>query len=362
MVLLRGLFGAELSYLPTTLNILQCLGWGIFELVTIATAAHVVAPGLPRWAYVLIAGATTGVLTVRPLGAIRVFRRYVTGAVVVVLAYLLVELARHPLPPLGRGTWSGFWAATDTVVAAAISFAPLAADYTRHSRTERAAFGGAFLGYSTTQILCYLIGLMALLTVARSPSDIYGAFIALPLGSLGFAILAVRELDQSFANVYSTAVSTQNLRPLWDRRVLAGSIAVLTTALALLLNIADYENFLVLLGSVFVPMFGVLVMDFFVVSRGRWDLSRQSRPRWGMLAAWAVGFATYQLINPGYISWWVSAWHSVAGFIGFAPENWMSASIMSFSVSAAATLIGGSVAAIARYLRRDAGAQPVAVP
>ena len=35
---------------------------------------------------------------------------------------------------------------------------------------------------------------------------VYGAFIALPLGSLGFAILAARELDQAFANVYSTAV------------------------------------------------------------------------------------------------------------------------------------------------------------
>ena len=47
MVLLRGLFGARLSYLPTALNILQCVGWGIFELVTIATAAHTVAPALP---------------------------------------------------------------------------------------------------------------------------------------------------------------------------------------------------------------------------------------------------------------------------------------------------------------------------
>ena len=40
MVLLRGLFGARLSYLPTLINIVQCLGWGIFELVTISTAAH----------------------------------------------------------------------------------------------------------------------------------------------------------------------------------------------------------------------------------------------------------------------------------------------------------------------------------
>jgi hypothetical protein len=45
--LLRGLFGARLSYLRTVLNILQCLGWAVFELVTTATAAHAVAPRLP---------------------------------------------------------------------------------------------------------------------------------------------------------------------------------------------------------------------------------------------------------------------------------------------------------------------------
>src|SRR5487761_1561971 len=116
MVLLRGLFGAELSYLPTVLNIIQCIGWGVFELVTIATAAHTVAPALPRFGYVLLAGAATGLLTIRPLGAIRVLRKYATSAVLIVLVYLLVELVRHPLPGLGHGTWSGFWAATDTVV------------------------------------------------------------------------------------------------------------------------------------------------------------------------------------------------------------------------------------------------------
>ena len=78
MVLLRGLFGARLSYLPTVLNILQCVGWGIFELVTIATAAHRVAPALPKWGYVTIAGVVTAVLAVRPLGFIRTLRRYVT--------------------------------------------------------------------------------------------------------------------------------------------------------------------------------------------------------------------------------------------------------------------------------------------
>jgi NCS1 family nucleobase:cation symporter-1 len=322
----------------------------VFELVTIATAAHTVAPALPRTAYVLIAGLATALLTVRPLGAIRVLRKYATSAVLIVLCYLFVQLIRHPLPGFTHGTWSGYWAATDTVVAVAISFAPLAADYTRHSRSPRAAFAGTLAGYGTTQVLCYVIGLLALVTVAHgNPDQIYGAFIALPLGALGFAILAVRELDQAFANVYSTAVSTQNLRPLWDRRVLAGTIAALTTAGALWLNISDYENFLVLIGSVFVPMTAVLIADYFVVSRGRWDVSATARSRWLMLLPWAAGFVTYQLINPGYVSWWASAWTSFGHDIGFTAASWMSASILSFAVAAAVTLLIGG---LTRWLSR----------
>ncbi|HEY5265913.1 MAG TPA: cytosine permease [Acidimicrobiales bacterium] len=353
MVLMRGLFGARLSYLPTVLNVVQCLGWGIFELVTISTAAHIVAPSLPRWIYVILAGVITGLLTLRPLGAIRVLRRFATPAVLVVLAYLFFELVRHPLPSLGHGTWSGFWAANDTVVAAAISFAPLAADYTRHARTSRSAFWGTLVGYSVTQVLCYVIGLLALVTVARSPSDIYGAFIAVPLGSLCFAILAARELDQSFANVYSTAVSIQNVRPRWDRRVLAIIIATMATILTLWINIADYENFLVLLGSVFIPMTGVFIVDFFLLSKSRWSVSASARPRLSLLVPWVMGFVAYQLINPGYIGWWVTMWTHVARLIDFRAPSWMSASVTSFVVASVATLLGRGAANLRRRWRTD---------
>ncbi|HEY1622712.1 MAG TPA: cytosine permease [Streptosporangiaceae bacterium] len=343
MVLLRGLFGARVSYLPTLINVVQLFGWGIFELVTISTAAQTVVPHFlhldaPRWAYALIAGVITALLTIRPLGAIRVLRRYAAIAVVVVMVYLLVQLLRQPLPAFTHGTWTGFWSATDTVVGAAISFVPLAADYTRHSRTPRGAFAGALAGYSVTQILCYAIGLLALVTVAHGDTaHIFGAFIALPVGALAFAVLAARELDQSFADVYSTAVSVQNLRPLWDRRVLAVSVASLCTAGAIWLNISSYESFLDALGAVFVPMSAVLVVDYFVVSRGRWDLSESARARWLMLVPWAAGFVMYQLINPGYGGWWTSLWTS----LHFPVQPWMSASIMSFLVAAAVTLLCG---------------------
>src|ERR1700744_3917867 len=44
MVLMRGLFGRELSYLPTVINLVQLLGWTVFEIVVISSAADQLFP------------------------------------------------------------------------------------------------------------------------------------------------------------------------------------------------------------------------------------------------------------------------------------------------------------------------------
>jgi len=358
MVLLRGLLGARVSYLPTVLNIVQMVGWGTFELVTIATAAATVLPSVPQWIFVVVGGVITTGLSLYPLGAVRVLRKYVTVAVVIALAYLFFELLSHPLPPLTEGTWSGFSIGVDTTVAVAVSWVPMAADYARHSRSSAAAFTGAFFGYGLTQIACYALGLLALVTVAADGDQIFAAFIAVPLGGLAFAVLAIREIDQSFANVYSATVSTQNVRPRWDRRYVAVTVGVLITMLALAVNIYGYASFLSLIGSVFVPLFAVLTIDYYCFSGRRgWDLTSDSASRWLMLVPWALGFVTYQLIYPGQVGWWARAWGDLAQAIGFVARPWMSASLFSFAVAATLTVVVGGVS---RWAGRRSPAQPSA--
>jgi len=355
MVLLRGLFGTKPSYLPTVLNVVQLVGWTTFELVTISTALHQLAPSVQRWVFALAAGVLTTLLALRPLGWIRVLRKYVTVAVVLALVYLGVQLLRHPLPALGEGSWDGFWVAVDTVIGVAVSWVPLASDYSRHARTPRSAFLGSFVGYGVTQIACYALGLLALVTVAgRDPDKIFGSFIAIPLGAIVFGVLTIRELDQSFADTYSTAVSVQNLRPSWDRRALAGAVGLLATIGALAFNISDYENFLILIGSLFVPLLGVLVIDYFVVRRGRWDLSEQSPPRWPNLLAWALGFVAFQLVNPGSLSWWTAMWAPLNRAMGFTSPSWLGASPFSFVVAAVAAWALSGLTTW-RRARHDAG-------
>jgi NCS1 family nucleobase:cation symporter-1 len=285
-------------------------------------------------------------------------------AVVAATVYLFAQLLRHPVVSLTAGSWSGFWLAADVVIAVAVSFAPLAADYSRHSRSGRAAFLGSFLGYTVTQIAYYTLGLLAFATVVSSQGDtqtnLFAAFLAVPLGWLPFGVLVLRELDESFTNVYSTVVSVQNLRPLSDRRILAVVIGTLATALALVLQIADYQSFLYLLGSVFVPMFAVFAVDYFALhGRRRWDTSTTAPSRWLMLVPWLLGFASYQLVNPGSVSWWASAWTSVQRAIGFTPPTWMSASVTSFVIAGAATF---AVGVLARYRSSEAGPERASGP
>ncbi len=342
MVLLRGLFGARLSYVPTVLNILQLVGWGTFELITIAEAAKTLFHGHTRWPYVIAAGVVTTLLTIWPLGSVRLLRRFVTIAVVVALGYFYIQMVRQGLPNLSHGSWGKFWVGADAALAVSISWVPLAADYTRHSRSEAATFTAAGVAYSATQIVAYVLGLFALAMAAGG--DTFKPFLNVALGTVFFGIFVLREVDQSFANVYSTAVSIQNLAPRADRRVLTIALGVLTTGLALVLNMDNYFGFLGLIGSVFVPMLGVLVVDFYVLKRGRaWDTERTAPSRWGMVVAWIVGIVTYQLINPGTVSGWSDFWTHAQSTLHFTPATWMSASLLSFAAAALATYAMGVI-------------------
>src|SRR5206468_12276348 len=55
MVLMRAPLGRRGSYMPTALNIVQCLGWSVFELIIIATGASALSQqlfgfgGVPFW-------------------------------------------------------------------------------------------------------------------------------------------------------------------------------------------------------------------------------------------------------------------------------------------------------------------------
>jgi NCS1 family nucleobase:cation symporter-1 len=339
MVLLRGLLGRTGSYAPTVLNLLQCVGWATYEIWVISFAAHAVWAGVPRWVYVLCAGGIATGMALRPLGSVRLLKRIAVVAVLACSAYFLVETLRQPLGGFAEGGWTGFWTSMDLVVALPVSWVPLVADYSRFSRSPRAAVLGTGIGYAVSSAGFFLLGVLALRAYAGASDDVVGALLAVPAGAVALVILAVDEVDEAFANIYSTATSAQNVLPRADRRVLAVAVGALATVLALAVDGSAYEPFLFLIGAVFVPLAATVVVDF-ALARSRYDTSDSAPARWVMLLPWLAGFVAYQLTAPTVLSaWpgWEAFWRHGQDLLHVSPTNGFSASLVALAVAAVLT-------------------------
>jgi putative hydroxymethylpyrimidine transporter CytX len=353
MVLLRAPLGRGGSFLATALNVLQNVGWTVFELIVIATAARALVHG-PLWTWKLVAAAvTTALALLGPIGFVREWvKRFALWVVLASLGYLTWWALRHAnLSALwsrpGRGGFPNFWQGVDLVVAMPASWLPLVADYTRFSRRRSGAFWGSGFGYLVPNVWLYALG--AILLLSRHLSDATSVVKAIAAGGAGAGVallaLGIDETKEPFANVYSAAVSLQNVAPRVPQRLLVVAVAAVATAGTFVLDLVNYASFLYLLGSFFVPLFGVLLADWLLggAHYDRRDVFGRSIVRPGPLLAWLVGFCLYQWLSPVGPHWWISLishTHAGAAAIG--------ASLPSFAASFALTVL---IAIAVRALR-----------
>jgi nucleobase:cation symporter-1, NCS1 family len=361
MVLLRAPLGRNGSYLATGLNVAQCLGWAIFELIIIATAAAALSDELfgfeAKWAWTLVFGAVTVALgLLGPIGVVRrLLRRFAVWIVLASLVYLtwwaldgaaLDDLWSAP----GEGG-SSVWEGIDLVVALTVTWIPLAPDYTRFARKRTAAFVGTGFGYLIPTF--WMFGLGAVLVLSRGLDDAAAlpAAVAAAGVASALALLAVTvdEVDEAFANVYSAAVSTQNVLTRVPQRVLIVGASFLATLGALAIDLGSYTSFLYMLGSFFVPLFGVLLADW-LLSGARYEpgeIFRAPAFRPGLVVAWLAGFALYQWLFPQGPAWWIDLVErsnppdlgigatlpsfavalALAAAVGFVERRWRAASV-----------------------------------
>lgn len=360
MVLLRGPLGIRGSFAPTVLNILQLLGWAALEVIVMSQVADALVtrflglpPLYPLWV-ALFSGLTVAMVLWGPIAVIKKWlARYLIWAMLLATLWVTVALAlSYDLGTLlsqpGDGTMS-FWLAVDLVVAMPISWFPLVADYSRFARGRKEAFWGTAAGYFVPHVWFYAIGAMLVLTATAtadfdSPvAPIFASIAALGLGWLVLLVMLVGETDEGFANLYSTAVSVQNLLPGVSVRTTAIVGGVLILLIGWTVPLVQYESFLLLIGAAFIPLLGVLAADYFIV-RGRTyppeELLQASGRfwytggvNWPAIAVWLVGIASYLLI----------AGLPVAGWAGIAP--WLGASIPSFAIAFVLHLIIGRLTA-----------------
>lgn len=274
--LMHATYGSFFARLPIFLNIVQLVGWTTFELVimregTLAIAHQTfdlnrdglmgIALTTLLWGSILIALAASSMVAL--------VRRFVTRFGLPLVALSLLWLSWQFLNGLDatgvNAIWKrqgdgsmGLFSALDLVIAMPVSWLPLVADYARHGQNGRGALGGTWLGYAVANIWCYALGVLAV-SVGQPSADLVGALLLAQGGLIALGFILIDEIDNAYGDIYSAAVSAHSFKPRWSIRRWALIIAVTSTLLALVLPMHGLEPFLLLLSSVFVPLYGVIL-------------------------------------------------------------------------------------------------------
>ncbi len=319
MVLLRPSLGIRGSYLPSVLNIIQLIGWTAFEFTIMAEAANHISRVYLNFSnyYLWLVFFTVWCVLLALGGPLVVVRQWIEkfaiwlvfGATVWITYFLLTSFPGDILSFRGTGELP-FSLAVDLVVAMPISWLPLVADYNRFGKDSKSSFTGTFTGYFLANVWFYVLGAISILAIKTQ--DLISAILSITLGGFALVAILVDETDNAFADIYSSAVSLQNVIAKVKQWKLVLIVGVISFFLAATVQIAQYEWFLLWIGSVFVPLFGVVAGDYFLLRKRKYlteELYRLRGRYWywkGVnliaLFSWLTGVIVYYVIV-SFIAW-----------------------------------------------------------
>ena len=274
--LMHATYGSLFARLPVVLNIVQLIGWTTFELVVMRDGTAAIGkqsfglsldgPGGMLATTLLWGAVLTALMAGSMLTLVRQFiGRFGLPLVIASLLWLTLQFGGQLQAKGLDAFWArsgngsmGLWSAIDLVIAMPVSWLPLVADYARHGRSGKGAMTGTWLGYAVANMWCYALGVMVV-SVAEPGSNLVTALLLAQGGLIALGLILIDEIDNAYGDVYSGAVSSHSLKPSWSIRTWGMGLAVVCTGLALVLPMHSLEPFLLMLSSVFVPLYGVIL-------------------------------------------------------------------------------------------------------
>jgi putative hydroxymethylpyrimidine transporter CytX len=300
MMSTRPAFGVKGSYLAAILNIVQLVGWTAIMLIICGEAANSILKALVGVSHlkmlIFISGIVTTGWAVVGHKTWKWLQRISVTALLLLCLIMTYAVFKDGLPTMQVENGLPRAIALDLVIAMPISWLPLVSDYSRYARGTKSCFTGTWVGYFLISSLMYALGLGAAIYIGVA--EPVPMMLALGLGIPALLIVFLSTFTTTFLDVYSTAISALNIWTSLDERkgVIIGGI--LGTALALVFPMEQYENFLLLIGSMFCPLFGVVLTDYFVIKKSYADnsLFNTAAVNWRAIFAWVVGAVVYQVL------------------------------------------------------------------
>jgi putative hydroxymethylpyrimidine transporter CytX len=288
-------FGKYGTYLFSILNVLQLMGWTAVMIRSAASSINLITKSLWSFDNILMCSLFIGVLVILWMWFGKSGMQKLNTAAVFLLFILTVILGMaifkdKELLSTAAGEGISFGGAIELNVVMPLSWLPLIADYTRFAKSERGGAGGSFIGYFLGSSWMFIIGLGAAI-VSNNP-DPSAMMLAANLGMTALGIVILSTVTTTFMDVYSAGVSFLNLMPKISEKSIGVVMAVIGTLMAVVFPIENYQSFLYAIGSVFAPLFAIVITDYFIIRKGVTEQG-ETLINWGAVLVWIIGVATY---------------------------------------------------------------------
>ena len=292
-------FGVYGSYLFAILNILQLIGWTAVMIISGGRAANELSLALfsfdsiNTWALVItVLIALWIALGKDGFGKLNVIAVILLLGLTLILCGVVFKegaIFTH----LNSGEMS-FGGALELSIIMPLSWLPLVSDYTRFAQNKKAGLAGTFVGYFIGSSLMYIIGL-AIALYAKDAS-VGTMMLALNLGLAALGIVLLSTVTTTFLDAYSAGVTFLTLMPHFKERTVALIMTAVGAGVAIFTPIEQYETFLYAIGSVFGPLFAILLSDYFYFKKVTIDENLALNGDAFMV--WIVGVIMYYQIAP----------------------------------------------------------------
>ena len=312
--LIGASLGQRFAVLPVGLNIIQLLGWTAFELVVMRDGTSAIVQRVlghePGWLPSVATLAWGALLVALAAGSmVKLVRRFVSRFGLPLVLLSLCWLSWQFGSRVASQSLSTWWnrpgdgsmsllAALDLVIAMPVSWLPLVADYARYGRSPGSAMRGTWLGYTLANVWCYALGVL-IVSAVPDGTDLVAALLLAQGGLLAFGLILIDETDNAYGDVHSAAVSINFVRRGMTVRRAGMGLAALATGCALLLPMHSLEPFLLMLSSIFVPLFGVVISQL----AGREQMPAEKAWRWGPALVWLLGIACFHAVAQWRPEW-----------------------------------------------------------
>ena len=295
----RIAFGFHGAALVNTAFAISLLGWfgvniDLFSGAVQRLTLDIYAVSVPAWPIEIFAGLIMTVTTVFGFRAINTLSAFLVPVLIAVTAQLIVgSLTDQSLTQIMRTSSANelsFGDGVSAVVGSAIVGAVILPDITRFVRHWSGGIFVVFTSYLVIQFIVISAG--GLSATALEDDDLLNIMLTLGIGWAAFAIVIFGSWVLNSLNLYSTMLSVESTAPKLNNTSLIIILGSLGTLAAFMNILNDFLSFLFYLAVIFVPVSGIIIVDYLILRRSAYHedrllLQQKTRPK--AIAAWGLG-------------------------------------------------------------------------